>query len=187
MLPIMWGEQVEPTLILKTLGLKVLIGVAVGLVIDFIFRKKAAKTDEIEHLCKDEHCHCEKNGIFVSSLIHTLKTFLFVLAANILIGTLIYWVGEEQVANVLMNKNLLTYLLAALIGLIPNCAGSVIITELYLAGLISFGSMMAGLLTGCGIGWLLLVKNNKNYRENALILAVIYMVGVVAGLIVDLF
>ena len=123
----------------------------------------------------------------VSSLIHTLKTFLFVLAANVLIGTLIYWVGEEQVANVLMGKNVFIYLLAALVGLIPNCAGSVIITELYLTGLISFGSMMAGLLTGSGIGWLLLVKNNKNRYENGFILAIIYMVGVLAGVLFDLF
>ena len=187
MLPIMWGKQVEPGLIFKIIGFKVLIGIAVGLIVDFAFRKRAVKSDEIEHLCKDEHCHCEKNGIFVSSLIHTLKTFLFVLAANVLIGTLIYWVGEEQVANVLMGKNVFIYLLAALVGLIPNCAGSVIITELYLTGLISFGSMMAGLLTGSGIGWLLLVKNNKNRYENGFILAIIYMVGVLAGVLFDLF
>lgn len=189
MLPIMLGEQVEISLILKTVGLKVLIGIIVGLIADFAWRRKNKDKAEpdIAHFCEGEHCHCEKNGIIISALLHTLKTFFFVLAANMLIGIIIFLVGEENIANILLGKDFWVVLLAALIGLIPNCAGSIIVTELYLSGLLSFGSMMAGLLTGSGIGWLLLVKNNKNHKENALILAIIYIVGVIFGGIINLF
>ena len=189
MLPIMLGEQVEISLILKTVGLKVLIGIIVGLIADFAWRRKDKDKAEpdIAHFCEGEHCHCEKNGIIISALLHTLKTFLFVLAANMLIGIIIFLVGEENIANILLGKDFWVVLLAALIGLIPNCAGSIIVTELYLSGLLSFGSMMAGLLTGSGIGWLLLVKNNKNHKENAMILAIIYIVGVIFGSILNLF
>jgi hypothetical protein len=189
MLPIMLGEQVDFGTILKIIGIKVLIGVTVGFICDLVFCKifKKQKDHEISHLCKEEHCHCEEHGVVVSSLIHTLKTSAFLLAANILIGLIIYWIGEENLANFLLGSRPLSYLLASLVGLIPNCAGSIIITELYLAGLISLGSMMAGLLTGCGLGLLLLFKNHKNWRENITILAIIYIVGVVAGLIIDLF
>lgn len=189
MLPLMLGEQVEVSLILKAVGLKVLIGVIIGLIVDFVWqRKKKDKAEpDIAHFCEGEHCNCEKNGIIISSLLHTLKTFLFVLVANMLINILIFMIGEETIANVLLDKNFWVVLLSALIGLIPNCAGSIIVTELYLSGLLSFGSMMAGLLTGSGIGWLLLVKNNKNYKENAIILAIIYAVGVILGGILNLF
>lgn len=189
MLPLMLGEQVEVSLILKTVGLKVLIGVIIGLIVDFIWQRKTKNKAEpdIAHFCEGEHCNCEKNGIIISSLLHTLKTFLFVLVANMLINILIFMIGEETIANVLLGKNFWVVLLSALIGLIPNCAGSIIVTELYLSGLLSFGSMMAGLLTGSGIGWLLLVKNNKNYKENAIILAIIYAVGVIFGGILNLF
>lgn len=189
MLPLMLGEQVEVSLILKAVGLKVLIGVIIGLIVDFIWqRKNKGKTEpDIAHFCEGEHCNCEKNGIIISSLLHTLKTFLFVLVANMLINILIFMIGEETIANVLLGKNFWVVLLSALIGLIPNCAGSIIVTELYLSGLLSFGSMMAGLLTGSGIGWLLLVKNNKNYKENAIILAIIYVIGVIFGGILNLF
>lgn len=189
MLPIMLGEQVEISLILKTVGLKVLIGIIVGLIADFAWRRKNKDKAEpdIAHFCEGEHCHCEKNGIIISGLLHTLKTFLFVLAANMLINILIFMIGKETIANVLLGKNFWVVLLSALIGLIPNCAGSIIVTELYLSGLLSFGSMMAGLLTGSGIGWLLLVKNNKNHKENAMILAIIYIVGVIFGGILNLF
>ncbi len=189
MLPIMLGEQVEISLILKTVGLKVLIGMIVGLIADFAWRRKNKDKVEpdIAHFCEGEHCHCAKNGIIISALLHTLKTFLFVLAANMLIGIIIFLVGEENITNILLGKDFWVVLLAALIGLIPNCAGSIIVTELYLSGLLSFGGMMAGLLTGSGIGWLLLVKNNKNHKENAMILAIIYIVGVICGAILNLF
>ena len=77
--------------------------------------------------------------------------------------------------------------LAALIGLIPNCAASVILTQLYLSGAISFASVVAGLCTGAGAGLLVLFKMNKDKRENLKILSLLYVIGVLAGMILELF
>ena len=152
-----------------------------------VYKRKLYKEhDEIKELCEHEHCHCNEEGIIISSIKHTLKIGLFILIANLLIGIVIYYVGEENLSNLLLNKNILTYFIASLIGLIPNCASSVIITELYLSGLITIGTLFSGLLTGSGLGILLLFKSNKNVKENLTILGIIYGVGVLVGLIVDL-
>lgn len=185
MLPIMLGEKVKIELVLSIILFKVVVGIIIGLLVDLIFRSKI-DNKKIEDMCDEEHCHC-KNGIFVSSLIHTLKTTLFVLIANVVIGLGIYYIGEDNLAKLLHNKNIFVYFLSSLIGLIPNCASSIVLTEVYLNKLISMGVLLSGLLTGSGIGILLLFKNNKNIKENLLILSIIYFVGVILGFIVDLF
>ena len=137
-------------------------------------------------MCNDEHCHCDHNNIFIAGLVHAIKIALFILVANLFINLIIYYVGEDKISNILMHNNILTYFGASLIGLIPNCASSVIMTELYLNNLISIGNLIAGLLTGSGLGILLLFKSNKNIKENISILSIIYIVGVVFGIIVDI-
>lgn len=187
MLPIMISEKQNILTILEIIGFKVLIGLIVGLIIDFIYKRKKINEDiKIEEMCDEEHCDCESNGIFVSGLLHTLKIGLFILVANLLINVIIFYVGEDNLANLLLNKNLLAYPLASLIGLIPNCASSILITKLYLSGLITVGTMMSGLLTGSGLGILLLFKTNKNIKENISILSIIYFIGVFVGIILDL-
>ena len=186
MLPIMISEKTDIKILLGIILFKVIIGIIIGFIIDLIYRKKEY-SKEIHDLCEHEHCHCKEKNIFLSSIVHTLKTALFVLIANLLIGIIIYKVGEDNVSNLLLNKNILTYFISSLIGLIPNCAGSVIITELYLSNLITIGTLLAGLLTGSGLGILLLFKTNKNLKENILILSTIYFIGIIIGIIVDLF
>ena len=186
MLPIMISEKTDIKILLGIIIFKVVVGIIIGFIIDLIFRKKKY-SKEINDLCEHDHCHCKEKNIFLSSIIHTLKTALFILIANILIGIIIYKVGEENVSHLLLNNNILTYFISSLIGLIPNCAGSVIITELYLSNLISIGTLLSGLLTGSGIGILILFKTNKNIKENILILSTIYFIGIIIGIIVDLF
>ncbi len=186
MLPIMISEKTDIKILLGIIIFKVVVGIIIGFIIDLIFRKKKY-SKEINDLCEHDHCHCKEKNIFLSSIIHTLKTALFILIANILIGIIIYKVGEENVSHLLLNNNILTYFISSLIGLIPNCAGSVIITELYLSNLISIGTLLSGLLTGSGIGILILFKTNKNIKENILILSTIYFIGIIMGIIVDLF
>ena len=99
---------------------------------------------------------------------------------------IIFNVGEDTVSNLLLNGNIFTYFISSLVGLIPNCAGSVIITELYLSKMISIGTMLAGLLTGSGLGILLLFRTNNNIKENMTVLSIIYFVGVGVGILVDL-
>ena len=184
MLPIMLGEKVAIPTIIKIIGFKVITGIIIGLIVDLIFKGKNDNS-HIKELCDEEHCHC-KEGIIKSSIIHTLKTALFILIANILIGFAIYYVGEETLSSLLKSNNILVYFGASLIGLIPNCASSVVLTQVYLSGIITIGVALSGLLTSSGIGILLLFKNNKSLKDNMTILSIIYFVGVIIGFIVDL-
>ena len=186
MLPIMISERADILVLIKILSFKVIVGIIIGYVIDLIYRKKIEEKEEIKELCEHDHCSCEHDGIIISSIKHTLKIGIFILIANLLINIIIFQVGEENVSNILLHGNVLTYFLSSLVGLIPNCAGSVIITELYLSNMISVGTMLAGLLTGSGLGILLLFRTNKNLKENIIILSIIYFVGVILGIIVDL-
>ena len=186
MLPIMISEKVDIMTVVRIVGFKVLIGILIGFIVDLIYRKSLTKKEEIKELCEHDHCDCEHDGIILSSIKHTIKIGLFILIANLLINIIIFKVGEDNVSNLLLHGNIITYFLSSLVGLIPNCAGSVIITELYLANMITVGTMLAGLLTGSGLGILLLFKTNKNLKENITVLSIIYFVGVIIGSVVDL-
>ena len=187
MLPIMISEHTNISIMFGIIGYKVIIGIFVGFLIDLVYRKKIFDSSKnISEMCEEEHCDCEEDGIILSSLKHTIKIGLFILIANILINLIIFEIGEDNLSNLLLSKNILTYFLASLIGLIPNCASSVIMTELYLSNLITIGTLLSGLLTGSGLGILLLFKANKNLKENISILTVVYFVGIFIGIIVDL-
>jgi len=187
MLPIMLSERADITLILKIIGFKVVVGMFFGFIIDFLYKSKEKdKNDHIHDMCSKDHCDCEHSGIFKSSIIHTLKTGLFILIANLILGFAIYFIGEETLENTLKNKNIFSHLIASLIGLIPNCAPSVIITHLYLSKLITIGTLMSGLLTGSGVGILMLFKSNNNKKENLTIMGIIILIGVSVGFILDL-
>ena len=183
MLPIMISEQVDFLIILKIIGFKVLIGMFVGFLIDFFYRKK--EKQDIHHLCEKDHCECEEDGIFLSSVKHTIKIAFFILIANLFINGLIYFIGEKTLSQILLKRNVITHFIASLFGLIPNCASSVIMTELYLSNMISIGTLLSGLLTGSGLGILVLFKSNENLKENLSILSIIYGVGVLVGILVD--
>ena len=186
MLPIMISEKVNMVVLMKIIAFKVIVGIMIGFIVDLIYRKKQNKKEEkIKEICEHDHCDCEHDGIIISSIKHTLKIGLFILIANLIINVIIYKTGEENVSDLLLHNNTLTYFISSLVGLIPNCAGSVIITELYLANMISIGTMLAGLLTGSGLGILLLFKTNKDLKENLIILSVIYSIGVMIGILVD--
>lgn len=185
MLPIMIGEKIAIIDIIKIISFKVLVGIITGFLVDLFYNKKSKDNFVIEHMCEEEHCHCNSDGVIISSIKHTIKIGLFILIANLLISLFIYEIGEENLQNVLLHHNIFTYFIASLIGLIPNCASSVIITELYLNNLITLGNLMAGLLTGSGLGILVLFKSNRDIKENIIILSIIYFVGVLIGIIVD--
>lgn len=185
MLPIMLGSSVPVSQILSIILLKIIIGIFVGIIVD-IFYKTKIKSSEISEMCSHEHCHCGEN-IFLSALIHTLKTSLFILIANLIINILIFVIGSETLASFLGEKSIFSYFVSALIGLIPNCASSVILTEVYLSGFAPLGVVLSGLLAGSGVGILLLFKTNKNTKQNLLILPIVYLSGVIFGILTDLF
>ena len=163
MLPLLISEGVDIKLIIKVLGIKILIGMISGFIIDLIFRKK--EKNHIHDFCEEEHCNC-KNGVLISTIKHTLNITLFIIIISFILNTIIYYVGEDTLGNLIFRKKVLGPILSSLIGLIPNCASSVVITQLYLENVISFGAMMSGLLTGSGVAILVLFKVNKNLKEN---------------------
>ncbi len=187
MLPILVSEKADLTTIIYILSFKVIIGIIIGFVIDLIYQSNQKHQEErIKDLCEHDNCCCEHDGIIISSIKHTLKIGLFILVISVVINVLIFKVGEDNVSNMLLKGNILTYFASSLVGLIPNCAGSVIITELYLANMISIGTLLSGLLTGSGLGILLLFRTNKDLKENFRILAIVYIVGVLVGVLVDI-
>lgn len=185
MLPILISEQAPIGTILKILLGKAAIGIAAGLVIDLLMRGKNENDHEhIHDMCEQEHCHCEK-GIVRSALSHTLQISLFILVITFALNLILFFVGEDALAGLIQNRRFLGPLLAGLVGLIPNCAGSVVITQLYLEKIIGIGAAFAGLLTGSGVGLLVLFRVNHDRKENLKILGLLYVIGVVAGIVME--
>lgn len=181
MLPILISEQAPVELILQILLAKAAIGMAAGLIIDMVLRKKSQEEQgHIHEICEHEHCHCEK-GVFRSALTHTAQIALFILLVTFALNLILYFVGEDALAGLVLNRPLLGPILAGVVGLIPNCAGSVAITQLYLQGAMGLGAAMAGLLAGSGVGLLVLFRVNRNKKENLKILCLLYGIGVLAG------
>lgn len=189
MLPIMISEAASPALIVKILLCKVVIGIFAGFMIDYIYKcvlKKKVKEVDIHHFCEHEHCECGK-GIIRPALKHTVKIFLFLFIISFVLGIVIEAVGLETISVSFINSKILGPLVAGLIGLIPNCAASVLITALFLENAISFGTMMSGLLVGAGVGILVLARVNEDKKENLIIISLLFFIGVLTGILFNLF
>ncbi len=140
----------------------------------------------IHDLCEHEHCNCEKDGVFLSAVKHTLKITFFIILFTFAINLLLHFVGEDVLASLILDRPVLGPVIAGIVGLVPNCASSVVITQLYVEGVIRLGTMMAGLLVNAGIGLLVLFRVNHNKLETLKITGLLYMIGVVAGIIIEL-
>ncbi len=187
MLPILISEAVDIRIILSILGIKLVIAVIVGFIIDLFFRKKFETSEdepEIKDLCEHEHCHCE-HGIFKSALKHTINITLYIFIISLVLNIIIYFIGENNLAHILNSTPVIGPIIAALVGLIPNCASSVIITQLYLSNVLNFATMIAGLLVNTGVGLLILFRTNKDLKENIKITVLLFAIGVIFGIIFD--
>ncbi len=174
----------------KLLIIKIVVAVLAGLIVDLIYmfysRNKAENPQNHFHeLC--ENCGCDEHGILYSAFKHTLNITLFVFIVTLLLNLAIAFVGENTIAKFMMSDNFFQPFISALVGFIPNCAPSVIITQLYLEdGIMSFGSAVAGLCTGAGLGLLVLFKTNKKHmKQNFLICIILYITAVSAGVIIN--
>ncbi|MBR5121135.1 MAG: arsenic efflux protein [Oscillospiraceae bacterium] len=186
-IPILLANPQKAGDILKLILAKIIIAVLFGFVADFLvklLRKWGKFKDEPNDLC--ENCGCEEKGILHSAIIHTLQIFAFLFAVSFVFGLVIELLGEETINGLLMSGSVFQPFLSALIGLVPNCAPSVILTELYISGSLSFGSVIAGLSTGAGLGLVVLYKTNKNLKQNIIITASLYLAGALSGMIIDL-
>lgn len=180
-LPILLSHPGAMGRVAQLLAVKLVAAAAFGLLTDLVLTRflHAPAREPFHDLCRD--CGCQESGILRPALTHTAKTFLFLLLVNTALGAAIYAVGEERLAQVLLTGSLLQPLLAGLIGFIPNCAASVILTELYLEGSLSFGATVAGLCTGAGLGLAVLFRVNKNLKENLCLAGALYAAAVLTG------
>ena len=183
MLPILIAEQAPLSLIGQVLLIKVAVAIVVGFVVDALVRLAKRDGDghiHIHELCEQEHCDCE-DSVLVSAVKHTLQVTLFIFLVALVLGFVIEWVGPEALASFMSQNPALSVVAASLVGLIPNCAASVAITELYLEGALGFGAMMGGLLVSAGVGLLVLFRTNRPMGLNFAITGVLLAVGVAFG------
>lgn len=183
MLPILISKGTNLKTITTILLIKLSVGIISGFIIDFLTRKK--NKINIKDLCLEDDCHCEK-GIIKSSFIHTTNTLLFILLVSFILNIIMHFGGEELLKNLFNKNNIFTPFITSLIGLIPNCGSSIVLTELYLNNILSLSAIISGLLTGSGVAILVLFKSNKNLKENIKILLTVYLIGVLTGLIIEL-
>lgn len=185
MIPIFLSEHISAITLIKILTIKFVLGIFFGFIIDLILRKtnkKIQEDEDIKEFCEHNHCHCEKNGILKSSIKHTLNILLYIFIVTLIINILVEVIGEESIANFVSKNVVFGPFIASLIGLIPNCAASVILTNLYIENILNGASLVAGLLTGAGVGLIILFRTNKNVKENIFIVCLLYIIGVISGL-----
>ena len=185
MLPILISHNVELNVIIKILLTKVLFAVIYGIILDFIISKIKKKEKENYHICDEEHCHCE-DGIIKSSLKHTVHITLFILIMTFIINIIFTYIGEDFLSKLFLKGTIFSPFITSLIGLIPNCGASVILTELYLNNAINLSSLISGLLTGSGTALIVLFKGNKSLKENFFIIMLVYLLGAISGIIIEL-
>ena len=225
MLPIFLAEQVPLDTILKILGVKIVIGMVMGFIVDAVLRiaQRDKQNLRIHELCERDQCHCtddcatcEDNpalvyehhddcasgcthehhhhdhehdhgwkGILKSALIHTAQVTVFVFVITVVLNGVLEVVGEDALAGFLGANPVLSVLASALVGLVPNCAASVVIAQLYVEGVLGAGAMLSGLLVSAGVGLLVLLRTNRHLKENLAIVGILYVTGVVWGLVVN--
>lgn len=184
MLPILISQKVDIKIILSILLIKFIVGLICGFIIDIVFKKKNNKVNY--SICDSEHCDCENENLFLSSVKHTIKTLSFIFIVSFILNIIMHYYGNDIIASSFMKNNLLSPFISSIVGLIPNCAASVVLTELYVTNVISYGSLISGLLTGSGVALLVLFRTNKNIKENIFILSLIYLIGSISGFIIEL-
>lgn len=216
MLPIFLAEQVDPMTILKIMGVKLMIGMIIGFVVDAAVRlaRRDREKLRIHELCERDHCHCngecdaceqnpelaydyqhdeehehhhEHGSILRSALKHTAQVTVFIFLITLVLDGALEVVGEDAIGAFLGSNPVLSVFGAALVGLIPNCAASVVIAQLYVDGALGAGAMMAGLLVSAGVGLLVLFRTNRQVRQNLIVLAGLWATGVFWGLVITAF
>ncbi|MDY2991859.1 arsenic efflux protein [Hornefia butyriciproducens] len=188
MLPIFISEKVPVGTIVSIMAAKVIIGVISGYAVEFFFgwlarRRRIPKGYDGE---SGPGCGCGcGTGLFIESVQKTLQVFVFILLVSIVIGCAIEAVGHQAISGLFQDLPVAGELIAALVGLIPNCAASVVITQMYLEGVIGAGPMMSGLLCSAGVGLLVLIRENHHWKQDGMVIGILYMVSVFWGVVIE--
>ena len=181
----------------KLIVTKVLIAVVVGYIVDLAFKKKCHYCHDHDHhhnhdhhhdLCEQDHCGCEENkGVLAPTVVHTVKVFSFLLFFAIIINFAVAILGTERLEALLLADSIFQPILAGFVGFIPNCATSVLLTQLYLDGVLSFGSIIAGLCTNAGAGLIVLFRDKAKAKKNLIVIPILYIAAIIPGIIIHLF
>lgn len=180
MLPLMIVQNVPAITITKIIVFKVIYAVLIGFLIDFYCRKKNSKPD-FKELCNEQNCCCCQHGILKPALYHTIQIISFVILISFLLNLVLHQLKPEEIATLFSNYPILSIFVASFIGLIPNCAISVGLTQLYIKGFISVGVLLAGLFSNAGVGLIVLLKLRSNPKELLKICGILYLCGIIGG------
>lgn len=191
MLPVMLssiGKGINVSSLVLIVLSKAALGIVLGYCADLILKRFVRSQKDIRSFCEREHCACEEEegNVFVSALKHTLKIALMLIGVNIVLNLLFEIIGVENLSASILNMPVIGEIIVGLFGLIPNCSVSVVITQSYLNGLIGLGGLFAGLLANSGIGLLVLLRSNKNLKENLSIVTTMYLLSVICGALITM-
>lgn len=175
--------------IFKLVITKIIIALFFGYTIYLIERKmhKGHHHHHSHDLCEHDHCGCDENsGVLRPTIIHTVKVFGFLFLFTFIIEIVVSFIGTERLSHILLSESVFQPFLSALIGFIPNCASSVLLTQLYVENTLSFGALIAGLCTNAGAGMLILFRDKSKFKDNLKVLSIMYICSVVPGIILHL-
>ena len=177
-------------MILPLIAIKFGVGFLAGLIIDLVYRKQDVHKTEKElehHTC---HVHDKENTDIhqhlIHPLLHSVEIFLYVLVINLILGFVIGFVGKDNFRAFLDTNKYLTPLYSCIIGLIPNCASSLLLSELFLGGNLSFGALVGGLLVNSGLGMMVLIKNRRSAKNVFLVLGICLFVALISSYVICL-
>lgn len=197
-IPILLANPTHTHLVVPIIGLKLLIGIVAGYLIDFILKDSkyipiVEETDEDnlhdgEGCCHHSVSHRRKRELIYHPLKHTFNIFVFILIITILLNFVLAVYAEHSMLHLLLGKvKFLEPVLTAFVGLIPNCAVSIALTMLLIKGSISFGAVISGLLSNAGLGILVLCRHNENYKDTLKIIGILLGISIVSGMIIQIF
>ena len=188
LLPVLISSRaVSAELMAKIIGLKIVFAAVAGFAVNgicFLAKGTLAPEKRVEELCRHSHCHCrERKGIFVPALIHALEIFAFVVAVSGSIALINHHFGDGWIRSLSLNTPVAGEFIGAALGLIPNCAVSVVTAQMYAGGAMSAGALLASSFAGSGVGLAVLLRTNRNLRQNILVLLAVYLLGAALGML----
>lgn len=188
-IPILIAQPKQIPMLLMVILVKLFVAIFVGYFVDILVRKRhlhqkhPIHNPHVECNSEDKHSH----SILYIAFIHTIKIFTFVFVVNVLLSIFIHYVGKDTLSYMLASGSMLQPVVASFVGFIPNCAASVLLAQLAMEGVITFGALCAGLITSAGLGLLVLLKMYDNRKDILRILCILFLTAILTGSILQLF